>query len=129
VRGILLDTHALLWWLSGDSRIDSLAMLLETRPQPLVASVVSLWELQIKSQLGKIELAFPLRELVDELARTGVIGPIAFQAEHVLELDRLPTIHKDPFDRALVAQALAEGFVLASHDEQVLRYPVGNWRL
>ncbi len=129
MSGLLLDTHVLLWWLSGDPRIKALAGHVEEHDRRLHASVVSLWELQIKAQLGKIELAGSLQELMDDMDACGIAGPLPFLSSHVLELERLPSIHKDPFDRALVCQARAEGLTLASHDEFVLRYPVEIWRI
>ncbi len=129
MNGILLDTHALLWWICGDPRIQALGQHIEASPKPVFVSVISLWELQIKSQLGKLELSSPLSDLLADLAQCGLAGPIPFRQEHVLELERIPLIHKDPFDRALVSQARAEGLVLASHDESILRYPLETWKI
>lgn len=100
----LLDTHILLWWLSDEGELGPLVSRLQEAGSTLAVSVVSLWEIQIKCQLGKLELGVPLGELVDQFPKAEIVGPLPFRHEHVLDLDRLPSIHKDPFDRALVSR-------------------------
>jgi PIN domain nuclease of toxin-antitoxin system len=126
----LLDTHVLLWWLSGEGNLEPLIAGLKEDGSSLAVSVVSLWEMQIKSQLGKLEFGgATLANIVDQFPKRGMVGPVPFRHEHVLELDRLPSFHKDPFDRALVAQARVEGRIIVSHDDSVLRYPVRSLKV
>ena len=118
-----------LWWLSGEGNLEPLISALEEEGSSLAVSVVSIWEIQIKSQLGKLDLDISLAEMIERLPQEGIAGPLSLRHNHVLDLDRLPTIHRDPFDRALVAQARIDGLTLVTHDEFVLRYPVATLKL
>lgn len=112
---LLLDTHAFIWW---DREPDLIpAKTLELMQQSvLLLSLVSLWEMQIKTQLGKLSLNLPLAELVQHHQENGMeLLPIALA--HILELDQLPQHHKDPFDRLLIAQSRVESVAIVSKDE------------
>ena len=119
---LLLVTHILLWAAYEPSRLSEAArdLLLDNKYR-LHFSVANLWEVAIKSSLGKPDF----RVDVDEL-RLGLVAndytevPIA--GAHVLRLPTLPSIHSDPFDRILVAQAMAVGYALLSHDTKVIAY-------
>jgi PIN domain nuclease of toxin-antitoxin system len=120
----LLDTHTVIWWISEPNRLSSqiLAHLYDKR-NLLLISVVSLWEMQIKVQLGKLDICVPLPELIQQQQSNQVeIIPILYT--HVLALDNLPPIHKDPFDRLLIAQANVEDAILMTRDPMISRYPV-----
>lgn len=125
---ILVDTHVFLWLMTEPQRVAPAvrsACLDETNQ--LVLSVVSLWEMQIKSGLGKLTLHLPLRQLLAEQVEQGPFELLAVLAEHVLALDSLPTHHQDPFDRLLIAQAVSENLQLASQDHKVEAYrPIVN---
>jgi PIN domain nuclease of toxin-antitoxin system len=86
-------------------------------------SVASVWEMQIKVMLGKLTLRKALRQLVmDQVQQNGlIVAPV--NLEPVLRLDTLPSHHKDPFDRIIVAQALAESWPVVSHDPVIAQYP------
>jgi PIN domain nuclease of toxin-antitoxin system len=86
--------------------------------------VVSLWEIQIKTQLGKLSLTTSLADMVTTQLQVNAIRILPVELTHVLALDQLPLHHKDPFDRLLVAQAICEGASLATVDAMVARYPV-----
>lgn len=120
----LLDTHTFLWWDSEPSRLsDTVFTFLREPSNTVLLSVVSVWEMAIKTQLGRLELKLPLREIVTQQQANGLqILPVTL--DHVLGLEVLPSVHKDPFDRLLVAQAIAEGAVLLSSDETLGSYPV-----
>jgi PIN domain nuclease of toxin-antitoxin system len=120
----LLDTHAFIWWDSDPSRLSAPALAFLLDPANTVyLSVVSVWEMQIKHQLGKLNLRTALASIVAQQQGQGIqVLPVTL--DHVLALDGLPTPHKDPFDRLLVAQALAEGAVLLSGDVVFAQYPV-----
>ena len=120
---LLLDTHTFLWWDSAPGRLSATVLALCRDPSVvLYLSLVSLWE--IKIGLGELPLSLPLAEIIrDQQARHGLqILPIT--PAHVYALDVLPTHHKDPFDRLLIAQALTEGLSLASVDGIFSSYPV-----
>jgi PIN domain nuclease of toxin-antitoxin system len=89
----------------------------------ILLSVVSVWEIRIKIQVGKLTLNAPLNTVVAR-QQAGGIHVLPVTLDHVLELGGLPTVHKDPFDRLLVAQANSEGAVLLTADGIFARYPV-----
>jgi PIN domain nuclease of toxin-antitoxin system len=122
---LLLDTHTFLWWDSDPSRLSSKALALcQDRANTVLLSVVSVWEMQIKSQLGKLKLSVPLAEVVEIQRQINNVEVISITLAHVLALENLPTPHKDPFDRLLIAQANVEGAVLVSDDSIFEEYPV-----
>lgn len=106
---LLLDTHTFIWWDSEPARLSPRALaLLTERQNTLLLSVISIWEIQIKLQLGKLRLAVPLKEIVESQQQTNNVQILPLTLEHVLALENLPAHHKDPFDRLLVAQAIVE---------------------
>jgi PIN domain nuclease of toxin-antitoxin system len=89
----------------------------------LMLSVASIWEMQIKNQLGKLQLRVPLPEIIREQRENGIeILPI--EPAHIFTLDSLPGHHKDPFDRLLIAQAIVEDAVLLTADPLIQQYPI-----
>lgn len=122
---LLLDTHTFIWWDSAPAKLSPTALALCSDPaNQLVLSVASLWEIQIKRQLGKLELRLPLAEIVTHQQETNGVVVLAVSQEHVLGLESLPPHHRDPFDRMLVAQALVEAATLVSADPVLKSYPV-----
>jgi PIN domain nuclease of toxin-antitoxin system len=118
----LLDTSTMIWSLASPERLSPAARK-AVRAGPLVLSVVAYWEIAIKSRKGLIAPADP----VNWWARaTEMLGGsiLSIRASHVSSLSVLEEIHKDPFDRMLIAQAIAEGLALVTSDEQIRRYPV-----
>ena len=120
---LLLDTHLLVWAMGSPQRLPAgLAPMLEDPHQTPVFSVVSLWELVIKRALGRpdftVQPAVLRRALLD-----GGWQELAIEAHHVLAVANLPQLHRDPFDRLLLAQASAEGLLLITADQQVAQYP------
>jgi PIN domain nuclease of toxin-antitoxin system len=120
---LLLDTHVLLWAAAEPSKLSPRATeLIGNEENRLFFSAASLWEVVIKNGLGR-----PDFRVDPHLLRRGLVDngyselPIASQ--HTLAVSHLPDIHKDPFDRILVAQAETEGFLLLTSDELVARYP------
>jgi PIN domain nuclease of toxin-antitoxin system len=122
---LLLDTHAFIWMFDKPERLSAKAhALLADGDNDLILSVASVWEMQIKIQLGKLRFTVPLGELVESQRQTNGIQVLPVGLEHVLALDALPALHKDPFDRLLVAQANVEGASLVSGDPVFSSYPV-----
>ncbi len=117
---LLLDTHILLWWLKDDALLPAqAAALIEDRRNEVFVSPMSVWEIAIKSQLGR------LKADVDEVrtaALQSVFRPLPFNLEHAAAVARLPHQHIDPFDRALVAQALLEPLALLTHNQSLAAY-------
>ena len=121
---LLLDTHAFVWLATGDDRVgeDVRDLVLDPR-NDLVLSVASIWELAIKSSLGKVRLQIPLASFVDGQVEALGASVLEVRRAHALVVERLPFHHRDPFDRLLVAQAIHEGLVILSGDGVFDRYP------
>lgn len=122
---LLLDTHAFLWWDTAPERLGQKARAACMDPaNSLHLSHASVWEMQIKSQLGKLELRLPISELLrDNQTRNGLLlEPI--ELVDILHLQKLSMFHRDPFDRMLVAQAMGRGYQLVTHDALLPPYGV-----
>jgi PIN domain nuclease of toxin-antitoxin system len=120
----LLDTHTFIWWDGEPSKLSAKALAFIHDPNSQVFfSVVSVWEILIKQQLGKLTLHAPLAQILARQQANGIaILPVSLA--HVMEVANLPNLHKDPFDRLLIAQANVEGAKLLSGDVIVGKYPV-----
>lgn len=119
---VLLDTHTFIFWDSQPSKLSQRALELLTNKDNLrLLSVVSLWEIQIKHQLGKLILNKTLEEIIS-VQKNNYIEILPIRVAHILALDRLPMHHKDPFDRLLIAQANIEDYVLISCDSVFANY-------
>ncbi len=121
---VLLDTHAFLWWDNEPTKLTATALAtLQNKTIEVLVSVASIWEIQIKVQIGKLTLHRPLADIVAAQQANGLtLLPILL--DHVLRLDTLPAYHKDPFDRMLAAQANVEPASLLSADPVFAHYPV-----
>jgi PIN domain nuclease of toxin-antitoxin system len=121
----LLDTHAFIWWTIAPVRLGSQASrLCFDSANQLVLSVASVWEMQIKAMLGKLTLHKPLRQMIADQVQQNGLEVLPVNLEHVLRLDSLASLHKDPFDRLLVVQALVEDCSIVTHDQAIAQYPV-----
>lgn len=119
---LLLDTHLVLWAALAPERLSAAARkLIVARQQPVAFSDASLWEVAIKSSLGKPGFAVDAAALRRGLLAAG-FDELAIRAEHVLAVDGLPWLHRDPFDRLLVAQAAVEGWTLLTAHAVLKRY-------
>ena len=118
---MLLDTHILLWWLNND---DSLTAehrkILSSKDNICHISAASIWEISIKTRLGKLEIP---SNYVDELTREGFVE-LAVSWNHCRKVSELPLVHRDPFDRLLIAQAVLEDLRLLTVDERIRKYAV-----
>jgi PIN domain nuclease of toxin-antitoxin system len=114
---LLLDTHALLWFLAGDARLTTRARTaIEDLSNKRLFSVASAWEIAIKVSLGKLNLIAPFAQIVPGLLTANGIDLLSIRPEHVEPLIALPMHHRDPFDRVLVTQAMVEGAAIVSAD-------------
>lgn len=124
---LLLDTHSLLWWATDRARLSPAALsVCEDPSNILLLSVVSVWEMQIKAQLGKLTLTIPLATMIDRELNMNGLTLLQVVLEHVLALDALPMHHKDPFDRLLIAQAQIEGATVVTSDGLFARYGISR---
>lgn len=124
---LLLDTHVFIWWDSDPSRLSETALTLCSDPtNEMLLSVASLWEMQIKHQLGKLHLHLPLADIVSHQQAANALTVLPITLAHVLALAQLPSPsqHRDPFDRLLIAQARCEDATLITADAMFASYPV-----
>lgn len=120
---LLLDTHLLLWAAGEPERLSKQARtLIENPDNELLFSAASLWEVAIKRGLGREDFRVDARLLRRGLLDNGY-GELAIISDHVVATESLPAIHRDPFDRILVAQATVEGITLLTIDSLVTQYP------
>lgn len=121
---LLLDTHAFIWWSEEPERLTPQVLeLCHDRSNEILLSIASIWEMQIKIQLGKLALRFPLVTAIEAQIDNGLeILPIS--QWHIYALSALPSIHGDPFDRLLIAQAFYEEIPVITHDAKFDHYPV-----
>ena len=120
---LLLDTHLLLWAANEPKRLPKTARaLIENLENEVIFSAASLWEIVIKSSLGRQDFRVDARVLRRGLLDNGYTE-LPITSEHAVNVDQLPPTHKDPFDRILVAQAAVEGVILLTNDRKLLDYP------
>lgn len=122
---LLLDTHAFLWFIQADSKLTPFAReLIESGDNERLFSVASLWEMAIKSSLGKLDVALPFTELVSEHVAGNAMELLPIAPGHLDVMRQLPFHHDDPFDRLIIAQGLAENVSIVSKDESFDLYGV-----
>lgn len=127
---LLLDTQAFIHWTTRPETLPVRAHDAVRSAENIVRlSLVSAWEMQIKSDLNKLKLDRSPRALFESELATGLFALLQIQLDHIDVLSRLPNVHKDPFDRMLIAQALHENLTIVTGDETIARYPVPTlWR-
>lgn len=119
---LLLDTHALLWYLTTPEKLPAAAhRAIQSAENDVYISLASAWEISIKVALGKLE--FDVRGLANALPAVGV-EPLGISLQHTARVAALPQHHGNPFDRMLVAQAMCESMTLVSRDRELAKYGV-----
>lgn len=122
---LLLDTHAFLWLRSEPEKISqSVLDAYYNIKNDIFLSIVSIWEIQIKHQLGKLELNVPLQQLIDTQTQQNGLKILPITPVHIYALNTIPFYHKDPFDRLLIVQAKLENMQLVSADGVFKQYEV-----
>ena len=122
---ILLDTHVFLWYISADSQLPAtLRDVIRDPVNEVYLSVASVWEAVIKYAIGKLPLQEAPAEYLPKQREAHRIAPLPVEEAAFVHLAGLPPLHRDPFDRILVAQALQHGLTLATMDDAVRVYPV-----
>lgn len=121
----MLDTHAFLWWITDDPRLSRRARaVMRSGRNRLLLSAASGWEIAIKAGLGRVRIPEPVADfLLDQMDRNA-IEPLPVSMRHALHVATLPPLHRDPFDRMLVAQAQLEELAILTADGAVRQYPV-----
>ena len=122
---VLLDTHAFVWWNSDDPRLSRTARAVIQEPEnEILLSAASAWEIAIKYARGRLPIPQPpARYVADRMRRHG-FGPLAIEIAHGVQVGSLPPIHRDPFDRILVAQSQLENLPILTSDPNIARYGV-----
>jgi PIN domain nuclease of toxin-antitoxin system len=122
---ILLDTHIFLWYIAGDPKVDGHSReLIENPENGRYLSIASIWEITIKSSLGRLDVPLPISSLVRDHVWANAIELLAISPEHLDVLHGLPYHHKDPFDRIMIAQAMYEGMAVLAKDSAFSDYDV-----
>jgi PIN domain nuclease of toxin-antitoxin system len=121
----LLDTHAFLWWIADDRRLSETARgFIADGTNVIYFSVVSAWEIVVKAAAGRIELPEDTPKFVPHHVTQNGFAVLPIRLSHALGVTDLPPVHRDPFDRLLVAQAQAEGLAILTGDAQIEKYRV-----
>lgn len=122
---LLLDTHALLWWLESGERLDKKAFDAIAEPgNSVYVSIASAWEIAIKAGLGKLRVQPDLASWFPQELAANRFTVLRIELPHALAVERLPRHHRDPFDRLLIAQATVEGLTIVTGDAQFERYAI-----
>ena len=122
---LLVDTHVFLWFISGDNRLpDTMRDSIRDLNNEVYLSVVSLWEAIIKHRLGKLPLPQPPEVYLPTQRERHQISSLSLNEASVSQLVNLPPIHRDPFDRMLICQAMQHGLTIVTVDEVVSKYSV-----
>jgi len=123
---ILLDTHIFLWFISGDAKLpQQVQEAIRDRANQVFLSPVSLWEAIVKHALGKLPLPEAPEKYLPLQRERHAVATLPLDENSVCRLSLLPALHRDPFDRMLVCQALEHGLTLATVDSVIRAYPVG----
>jgi len=122
----LLDTHAVIWYYENSAELSRTAeKLIDNAANIKYIHSVSLWEIAIKMNLGKLKVNFTLDELLNDI-KTRDFNVLQIEDEYLQKLADLPFIHKDPFDRLIIATAVAEDLTIVTIDENIQKYDV-DW--
>ena len=122
---LLLDTHTFIWLDSSPDQLSADAQdILHDPNNDLLLSIVSVWEVQIKAQLARLDLRGDLAGIIREQQESNGIELLPITLSHILALSELPPHHRDPFDRLLISQARVEDVILVTKDENITKYPV-----
>lgn len=122
---LLLDTHAFLWWVTDDDRLSERATdLIADGTNDVYLSAASVWEIAIKAGLGRLRLPEDARSFTPSQLERNAFQALPVHLSHAVAVIALPDLHRDPFDRMLVAQAMSEGLTIVSGDPRIAPYAV-----
>ena len=124
---LLLDTCTFLWIISDSTELSELSRsLFRDSSNEVYLSAVSIWEISVKYTLKKLPLPQSPEKYISIQREKHMVDPLALDENSVLHLNRLPLLHKDPFDRMLICQAINHGMVILTPDELITQYPVAS---
>jgi len=121
---LLLDTHAFIWFINGDNQLPKKVIkLIEDSNNQCFLSIASIWEIAIKVSLGRLVLKSEFNHIQQLIIKNDFeILPIHF--DHLISIQKLEFFHRDPFDRLIISQAIAEDFIIISKDKEFSLYPI-----
>lgn len=120
---ILVDTHALIWFMFDDSQLSANALSRIKSEDKVYVSVASLWEISIKQSLGKLNITNSICDIAEKCEEAD-ISILTIEPKHLDHIKKLPDIHKDPFDRLIVSQAITENLPIVSKDGIIPQYGI-----
>jgi len=121
----LLDTHTFIWWVTDDSRLSSTARhIIADSENTLFLSAASAWEIVIKVRLGKLDLPEPPETYIPSRLAVNRFESLPIKMVHALQVINLPDLHRDPFDRIIIAQSQFEKLPIITVDSLITRYPI-----
>ena len=124
MKKYLLDTHTLIWFIEGNSKLSPTAKdIIEQNTENLIVSIVSIWEIAIKISIGRLILTKNLTEIVLELIMNQVLEATILP-ESIIQLTDLPYHHRDPFDRLLIAIAKTQNLTIITKDDNYSKYDI-----
>ena len=122
---LLLDTHTFIWLDASPDQLSAEAHdILQDPGNDLLLSMVSVWEIQLKAQLGRLDLRRDLAGIIQDQRESNGIELLPITLSHILALSELPPHHGDPFDRLLISQSRVDNLVLVTKDENISKYTV-----
>ena len=120
----LLDTHAIIWMVEDSPKLPlAIKEIIRNPVNQIAICSISIWEIAIKMHIGKLSLSMQLDELID-LLRCSDFDFLQVEDEYIMNLSKLPLLHKDPFDRLLISTSLVENMTLITIDENIQKYDV-----
>ena len=121
---LLLDTHIFLWLIDDDKRLsDRYRQIIHNLDNEIYLSVVSIWECVIKYQIGKLDFSDSPEIYLPQQRKKHLIKTLTVDENSIAQLTKLPLLHKDPFDRLIMAQALQHNLIIMTEDKSILAYP------
>ena len=120
---ILIDTHTLIWFMFDDSQLSEVALSKIKSEDKVYVSVASLWEIAIKQSLGKLKITNSIQDITDKCAEADILI-LPLEPKHLDYIKELPDIHRDPFDRLIISQAVTEEMTLITKDNTIPQYDV-----
>lgn len=121
----LLDTHIFLWYIQGHAALSKTHIsLIEDINNNIYLSTISIWEIIIKAKLGKLKITEPIYQYIQKSRDLHLINSLEFEERNLYILESLPDIHKDPFDRLLICQAISNNIIFITNDSEIIKYPV-----
>jgi PIN domain nuclease of toxin-antitoxin system len=122
---LLLDTHIFLWFITGDERLpEKFQKEIRLQKNEVYLSVISFWEIIVKYQIGKLPLPLPPEKYIPEQREKHLIQSLRLTEEEISVLSTLQPLHRDPFDRMLICQALSKNLTIVTVDEAICKYSV-----